>query len=184
MINYEYLLHNNIINKQQFLINNYNLIDLDEVELVIVLLIQNMLDINELVTTQALEQKMSIANEKIEKHLGRLIEKNLISFDNYSSRNTIDTSMVFNKIIDKIIENNLDKENDDKLASQGNLINVFEKEFKRKLSPIEIETIKEWSTTFNNELVVYALKESVMYGVLNLKYIEKIIVEQAKLING
>lgn len=185
MTNYQELLDNNTLSKQQFLLNYYHLININETELVIILLIENMIAINTLVTTQELENMMSISKVKIENSLKRLIEKGYLCFDNHStSHRNIDTSKIYEKIIDKLIKKDIDNNKEEQEKYEINIITTFEKEFSRKLSPFEIETIREWVETYNNELIIYALKEAVLYGNVNLKYIEKIIVEQARLLNG
>ena len=184
MVNYEVLIENKIINKRQFLLNYYPLINLNETDVIMLLLIENMLETNVLVTNRELEKRMSISIEKIDKTIKRLIEKNYLCFDNYSGSNNIDTSNVYQKIIEKLCENELKNEEKKAIKEEVNIIGVFEKELKRKLSPFEIETIREWVATFDEELIIYALRESVLNGVYNLKYIEKIITGQAKIING
>ena len=184
MIDYEKLLFDKTISKYQLLLNYYSLINISETELVILLLIENMLDSNVLVTTKALEERMNISSIKIDNSIKRLIEKKYICFDTYSNSNNIDTSAIYQKIIDKLIENDISNGEKQQQKQEGNIISVFEKEFKRKLSPFEIETVREWYQTFDEELIIYALREAVLMGIVNLKYIEKIIVEQAKIING
>ena len=53
---------------------------------------------------------------------------------------------------------------------------VFENELGRLLSPMELEQIKEWVTTIKNEeLIVAALREAVLNGVSNFRYIDVIL---------
>lgn len=56
----------------------------------------------------------------------------------------------------------------------------FEEEFGRTLSPIEYELINSWSESYNKEIILEALKESVLNGVKNLKYVDKILFEWNK----
>src|SRR5574344_2929982 len=57
-------------------------------------------------------------------------------------------------------------------SSLSNIYEVIEKEFGRTLSPIEYETIKGWlDSNLDEELIKAALKEAVLNGVNNLKYI-------------
>ena len=56
-----------------------------------------------------------------------------------------------------------------------------ENEFARSLSPIEYETITNWlNNGISEELINDALKEAVVNGVTNLRYIDKIIYEWTK----
>lgn len=55
------------------------------------------------------------------------------------------------------------------------LISMFEKEFQRKLSPAEIETVKKLLETYTYQEISYALKASAINGVFNLRYIIKVL---------
>jgi DNA replication protein len=60
-----------------------------------------------------------------------------------------------------------------------NLYAVFEQEFGRPLSPMEIETINGWldKDGYPEDLVLFALKESVFAGKLHFRYIDRILLE-------
>lgn len=60
------------------------------------------------------------------------------------------------------------------------LISIFENEFGRPLSPIEIEQIDQWATEMEPLLVVEALKRAVLGGKHNFKYINTILIEWKK----
>lgn len=60
------------------------------------------------------------------------------------------------------------------------LISLFEDEFGRLLSPIEIEQIDQWASEMEPMLVVEALKRAVLGGKHNFKYINTILLEWKK----
>ena len=63
----------------------------------------------------------------------------------------------------------------------SDIYKVIETELGRTLSPIEYETIARWlNASVSEELIKEALKEAVLNGVRNLKYIDKIIYEWTK----
>ncbi len=56
------------------------------------------------------------------------------------------------------------------------VINLFQNEFGRLLTPIEKEIISDWkSQGYNDNQIREALKQSVFNGVINLRYISKIL---------
>ncbi|WP_439644972.1 DnaD domain-containing protein [Holzapfeliella floricola] len=59
----------------------------------------------------------------------------------------------------------------------------FEIEFGRLLSPIEREMIQSWliEDGYNEEIVILALRESVLAQVYNFKYIDKILLNWQKM---
>lgn len=55
---------------------------------------------------------------------------------------------------------------------EDNIFNYIEQNFGRTLSPIEYEEISNWE---DNDLTRYAIKQSILNGVYNLKYIETVL---------
>ncbi|WP_370452221.1 DnaD domain-containing protein [Cohnella sp. AR92] len=67
-------------------------------------------------------------------------------------------------------------------AAEPNLFGVFEQEFGRPLTPMECETINGWldNDGYPNELILFALKESVFAGKLHFRYIDRILLEWSR----
>ncbi|THF78425.1 DnaD domain-containing protein [Cohnella fermenti] len=67
-------------------------------------------------------------------------------------------------------------------AAEPNLFSVFEQEFGRPLTPMECETINGWidNDGYPNELILFALKESVFAGKLHFRYIDRILLEWSR----
>ena len=56
------------------------------------------------------------------------------------------------------------------------IFDTFERELGRTLSPMEYGQIQEWITSGNSqEMITYALREAVLNGVSNLRYIDSIL---------
>lgn len=87
----------------------------------------------------------------------------------------IDLSNFYQKILFEVI----DDEKEEDIPSK--VYNIIESEFGRTLSPIENETIAGWlNAGIDESLIKAALKEAVLNGVSNLKYIDKILFEWSK----
>lgn len=67
-------------------------------------------------------------------------------------------------------------------ASGPDLFAVFEREFGRPLSPMELETISAWldQDRYPEELIRVALKEAVFAGKLSFRYIDRILLEWSR----
>lgn len=67
-------------------------------------------------------------------------------------------------------------------SEESDIFQLFEQEFGRLLSPIEIETIGMWidQDAHAPMLIKEALKEAVIAGKLNLRYIDRILFEWKK----
>lgn len=67
-------------------------------------------------------------------------------------------------------------------AGTSNLFVLFEQEFGRPLTPMEYETINSWldQDQYAEELIRFALKESVFAGKLHFRYIDRILLEWSR----
>lgn len=67
-------------------------------------------------------------------------------------------------------------------TGQVSLFAVFEREFGRPLSPMEVETIGGWldQDKYAEELILFALKESVFAGKLSFRYMDRILLEWSR----
>lgn len=79
----------------------------------------------------------------------------------------------------EFFQNNFEQEV--KEETKTDIYTVFEKEFGRTLSSMDLEIINGWlATGTTEEMVLGALKEAVYNGVTSLRYIDKIIYEWGK----
>lgn len=71
-----------------------------------------------------------------------------------------------------------DYKNTLKENSKNDIFSIFENELGRTLSNVDFEIINAWiDKGFSEELVIAALKEATYNGVLNLRYIDKVLYE-------
>ncbi|WP_054957599.1 DnaD domain-containing protein [Paenibacillus dakarensis] len=65
---------------------------------------------------------------------------------------------------------------------EPNLFRIFEKEFGRPLSPMELQMISGWvdEDRYPNELILLALKEAVFAGKVHFRYIDRILLEWSR----
>lgn len=135
---------------------------------------------------------------RIKKELASLMEKEIIAVSEYfdSGRKVIfegyDFEPLFLKISDiwagirakeieeserllRITVDGRDFDNKKFDDNAAGLIPIFENEFGRALSPLEIEQIEQWAEERDTRLVVEALKQAVLRGKHNFKYINTIL---------
>ena len=105
-----------------------------------------------------------------------LIELKVITNDKNVMEEYISLDNFYNKISLLLMDNS-----DSKTEDNSNVFSMIEQEFGKTLSPIEYEIIKAWLESNKSvELISCALKESVMNGVRNLRYMDKILYEWEK----
>lgn len=83
----------------------------------------------------------------------------------------LDNSNVYNLYTECI--HSIDKYSIDKNIYNNSIYDFVEQNFGRTLNGIEIEMIKEWE---DNDLTRYAIKQAVLNGKYNIKYINTILV--------
>ena len=55
------------------------------------------------------------------------------------------------------------------------IFQTFEQEVGRPLTQKELMMLSEWIRKYDNELIIYALREAAIYRKLNIKYIDTIL---------
>ena len=164
------------------LLENYFKLNMDEKELIFASYLMSYnkdipFDINSFCNALKYDipSLMSIIASLTDKSLIEVITKN----ENNKLKEYIDISLLKNKLISLIVLEEQETNNNNNDNSK--IYKKIEQEFGRTLSPIECETIKYWlDSKISEELIEEALKEAVLNGVNNLKYIDKILVEWNK----
>ena len=113
---------------------------------------------------------MSILQEK------KLIEIKVIKNDKNIMEEYIYLDFFYEKISMNIVGEVAEETN--KEIEKEDVFQVLERELNKQLSPIEIEIVKAWKeSNYSDEVIKEAIKESVINGVPNLRYIDKILYE-------
>ncbi len=166
-----------IIKEKDFVINSLILKNIKKFNITIndFLLILYFININTELNLELIKKYTSLSEKEI-----------LESFDNLISKGLIE--VIMNKVNDKLTEEiSLDilysklLIDVPEVKKETDIYGAFESEFGRTLSPIEYETIGRWlENNVSEETIKSALKEAVLNGVSNLRYIDKIIYEWTK----
>lgn len=114
--------------------------------------------------------------EKIESlRKSKFIEISTIEKEKKLKEEEISLMPLYKKISDIIISEETEEKNDETLLSD------IEKSFGRALSPIEVEFIMNWNKKgYSNDIILSAIKETILNGANNLKYADKILFEWNK----
>ena len=115
------------------------------------------------ITPASISKISSSSLKDIDKILISLVDKHYIS----RNRGTLDLLGLKQKLL-----NQKQQEQKTKL----DLISVFENAFGRTLNQMELEVIQSFkSSGYDDQMILDALNESVKSGVINFRYIEKIL---------
>ncbi len=166
-----------IIKEKDFVINSLILKNIKKFNISVneLLLLLYFINVNNELNMNLIHKYISLEEKEI-----------LEAFDNLNSKGLIE--VVIKKVNDKITEEiSLDIFYNKLLVDmpevkkETDIYGLFESEFGRTLSPIEYETIGKWlQNNISEDTIKGALKEAVLNGVTNLRYIDKIIYEWTK----
>ena len=174
------ILQDNPIVVPRILFNNYRKLNITEEELVIIMLVislGNKIEYN----PDIFVKELDITRVKVMTLISNLMSKNIISLEMVKNgRKTeeyISLSLMYDKLLNIVKEVN----DEDSVEIDNSIFSIFENELGKLLSPMQVEKIKEWISTYkNDELIVMALQEAVMNGVSNFNYIDTILNEWNK----
>lgn len=165
------------------LLIKYKELGLNEEELVVILQVLRYLsEHKDFPTPKEIAEQMTISDQKCANILGHLIQRGLLAIHQHENeQHQITEAYSIDPLIEKLYMKE-EKEGEEEGEQIGTIFILFEQEFGRPLSPFEIETINVWLDEDNIKpaLIKAALRESVLMGKLNFKYIDRILREWKK----
>ena len=163
--------------KKDFIINTNMVKTISNLDITIkeFMLLLYFININNSLDLKNIKDKIGLNDEDILNTYSSLLTKKLISVSLVKTNGLSSEVINLDMFYDKLIMNTKTEEVSTDIYSK------FESEFGRVLSPIEYETINRWlSSGVKEDLILSALKEAVVSGACNLRYIDKIIYSWTK----
>ncbi|KSU63438.1 DNA replication protein DnaD [[Bacillus] enclensis] len=176
------------LNIPQLLLTNYHTLGLNESEFVLLLHIYGQIEKgNSFPTPEDLSEHMSISAEYCSSILRKLIQQQFLTIDEGSSPDGIlfekySLAPLWEKLADFVIQTSKMKQMQKSMEEEADIYSIFEQEFGRPLSPLECETLSMWldQDEHNSTIIKAALREAVISGKLNFRYIDRILFEWKK----
>lgn len=182
-----YLQETGHISVPVILFNYYAKLGLNEQEFILILQVKKYKENgNQFPTPTELSDHMSISTSECTSLLRSLIQKGFlmieeseqdkILFENYSLK------PLWDKLYTFLMNENQRKIQEQNQKEDESLYTIFENEFGRPLSPFECETLAIWidQDDYDPVIIKAALREAVMSGKLNFRYIDRILFEWKK----
>lgn len=164
------------------LLEYYKKLKISENELAVIFMVDHLLSQkNTLVTPDLLSLKMNLSTKELDKIMVGLIEKNFLVYD--IGKKTKISLKPLQKKLYEAFQLSLAKEqeissSEEKSQYMSNIYEVFERELKRSLSPLELSLINEWvNDGFSDETIINALHETLRKGKKTLKSVDKLLVQ-------
>lgn len=164
------------------LLEYYKKLRLSESDLAVILMIDHLLEQkNSLITPDLLSLKMNLSSKELDKILVSLIERNFLVYD-VGKKIKVSLKPLHKKLYDTFqvaLAKDQEVASDErKAASLKNIYEVFEKQLKRTLSPLEFSLIGEWvNDGFSDEVIIQALNECLSKGKKTLKSVDRLLVQ-------
>lgn len=177
--NYEDILKNQLIIPKK-LLTNYKRLGLDEIDLIVIIQIHRFLsEGKEFPTLTEIASSLTIDEQQCALILRKLIQNHILIIESkINDDNQLSEVYSLEPLWQKIYVEEEDIEEEEGMHA-GTIFILFEQEFGRPLSPFEIETINAWldEDQIKPALIKAALREAVLMGKLNFKYIDRILQE-------
>lgn len=140
------------------------------------LLIIYFINIEPSLNLEGIKSTLGFNDEEVLNTYSELLSKGIIEVIVSKENGRVTENISLEMFYDKLI---LNEKKD--VPKCDDIFAKFESEFGRSLSPIEYETINNWiNNGVKENIIESALKEAVINGVNNLRYIDKIIYEWTK----
>ena len=159
----------------RLLFMNYKNLGLTEQELILIIYIINT---NEIFNPKQISNDLNITLNNVMELMENLTSKGIIKLELKKIGNIRNEYINLDGLYEKLSFKILNKEEPEK---KSNIYSIFEEEFGRPISAMEIEIISAWiENGTSEETIKLALKEATYNGVSNLRYIDRIINEWSK----
>lgn len=179
------LIKKNIVDFSELVLNNYYKLGLNETDAVIIIKLNYLLGSNKTyISPKELSETLSISSQTISKRLNSLIDRGFIKLELVKKKNGKQTeSFDLDFLIERIVKSDYEEKEVDKLEKnrtlEGRLVKLFEEEFKKPLSVLDIQTITKWlnEDKYTYKQIEDALFEALRSRKLNIKYVDGILLK-------
>ena len=148
-------------NRKNWLMENIVSLNLSEREFMLLMLITLFMEQNRLITTESLSAHSNLSIQDVDDCLSQLCLKQYLQ--------VTFTNGIMSFSMDGIFQQR------EKDVDALPIFQTFEQEFGRPLTQKELMMLSEWIRKYDNELIIYALREAAIYRKLNIKYIDTIL---------
>lgn len=138
------LLKNNFIDFDKLLIEKYNLLGLDEIELVILIKLNNLLNSGKKFSIEYLSNNMTVKEDVIREKLVSLINNQFITLKLVNKNEIYSLDDTFKRLSDLLDNEEVEENKEENNSLLAIIVSLLESEFKKILSPLELELVHKW----------------------------------------
>ncbi|MGE8077857.1 DnaD domain-containing protein [Peribacillus loiseleuriae] len=169
-----------------FLFTHYKKMGLNEQEVMLLLQLQHFIETgNDFPAPSQLAERMTLQETECLFLIQRLIQRGYIKLEEDKGQAIGDERYsldpLYERLIDCFLQSQKQEKAEQALNEGESLYTVFEQEFGRPLSPYECETLALWMDDDHSPSIIKtALREAVISGKLNFRYVDRILFEWKK----
>ncbi len=155
----------NYIIKADWILDHMIQLDLDTQETLVLLILENHIRLQKHIDPKLLANQTNLSIKEFDSNLTSLIQKGYIKINITEQR----VSYELQNII-------FDIESTQDLSDSTDILDLFEREFKRPLSNNEINKLNDWLMKVGHGFLEHALREAVIYNAVKFEYIDRILI--------
>lgn len=166
----------------------YRDLGLSSNDLVVLIQLMSLVEIGQrFPDSQLLADRLDVSREEAYKAIHQLMTKRVITIETSSdeegkTQDEFSFDLLYDRLIYLMDEVEKTRESKQETLTSKDLYRLFEEEFGRGLSAMEIQTLEMWikEDNYSAEIIQAALKEAVLSQVYSLKYIDRILLTWEK----
>ncbi|HSI68522.1 MAG TPA: DnaD domain-containing protein [Planococcus sp. (in: firmicutes)] len=141
---------------------------------------------NHFPTPDELGARMAASQKNVTTMLQKLMQQGYFAIEQETDQEMINERIslqpLWDRLLDCVYKEQHDDQEQEKKSLEGEVFQLFEQEFGRFLSPMEIETISMWMDQDGHtpDVIRMALKEAVISQKISLRYVDRILFEWKK----
>ena len=177
MSKYYSLIQSNMIDFNKLLLEKYYLLGLDESEVIILIKLNKLLSSGNKFSINQMSKTMAMTEESLRNKLVSLINNQFITLQLINNNEIYSLDDTYKKLA-SLLENEDEVQKKDDINNEiTKVISLLEKEFKKILSPLDLEVVHNWINVdnFTYDKIYNAILEALKLNKINVTYVDMLL---------
>lgn len=177
MPQYYELLKNETINFDKLLIEKYNTLGLDEVEVIILIKINKVINSGKKLSIEKIAKGMSITEESLRNKLVTLINNQFITLMLDGKNEVYSIDDTYKRLAETLVENDKSEIDANDETMMKKVVELLQKMFNKILTPLDLEVVHHWiyEDKFGYDQINDAVLETLKLKKTSIQYVDAIL---------
>lgn len=177
MSQYYELLKNETINFDKLLIEKYNILGLDEVEVIILIKINKVINSGKKLSIEKIAKGMSITEESLRNKLVTLINNQFITLMLDGKNEVYSIDDTYKRLAETLVENDKSEIDANDETMMKKVVELLQKMFNKILTPLDLEVVHHWiyEDKFGYDQINDAVLETLKLKKTSIQYVDAIL---------